>query len=129
MKADLINWNCSGGSTLPHEKTLPQENNMKIITYSQRRARTTRGAFFLALALSVSAAWGQERWAFEPESDAFSSESLIDLRYLNEEVAGQAGWVKTTEAGDFALGDGAPVRSRSNCSFLPMRPTRTSPPS
>lgn len=49
-------------------------------------------------------------WAFEPDEDEFSPKALLDLRNLNEKVAGEKGWVQRTPDGDFALGDGKPVR-------------------
>lgn len=49
-------------------------------------------------------------WAFEPARDAFSADALLDLRSLNEPVAGASGWVKATPDGDFARGDGQPIR-------------------
>jgi len=49
-------------------------------------------------------------WAFEPDEDDFNPKALLDLRPLNERVAGESGFVKSTPAGDFALGNGAPVR-------------------
>ncbi len=49
------------------------------------------------------------KWAFEPDPDTFSAEALWDLRSLNEETAGQSGFV--SQQGDqFLLGDGEPVR-------------------
>jgi hypothetical protein len=49
-------------------------------------------------------------WAFEPDEDEFSPGALLDLRSLNEKVAGESGFVQRTPAGDFALGNGQPVR-------------------
>ncbi|HLY08794.1 MAG TPA: hypothetical protein VKW04_05725 [Planctomycetota bacterium] len=49
-------------------------------------------------------------WAFEPEEDEFSPKALLDLRSLNEKVAGESGFVKATPSGDFVLGGGQPVR-------------------
>jgi hypothetical protein len=49
-------------------------------------------------------------WAFEPDADRYEKPSPIDLRKLNEKVAGATGWVKRTADGDFALGDGTSVR-------------------
>jgi hypothetical protein len=55
-------------------------------------------------------------WAFEPDEDEFSAKALLDLRPLNEKVAGEHGWVTMTKDGDFALGDGRPVRFWGICS-------------
>jgi hypothetical protein len=49
-------------------------------------------------------------WAFEPDEDEFSPKALLDLRGLNEKVAGETGFVQRTPAGDFSLGNGQPVR-------------------
>ena len=49
-------------------------------------------------------------WAFEPEEDEFSPAALLDLRSLNEKAAGESGFVQSTPAGDFALGNGQSVR-------------------
>ncbi|MHC4743150.1 MAG: carbohydrate-binding protein, partial [Planctomycetota bacterium] len=48
-------------------------------------------------------------FAWEPDIDPFTSEALIDLRYLNEEIAGQSGRVKAT-GNNFALGNGKSVK-------------------
>ncbi|HVR83863.1 MAG TPA: hypothetical protein VMU54_06085, partial [Planctomycetota bacterium] len=53
---------------------------------------------------------GPGTWAFEPDEDEFSPKALLDLRSLNERVAGESGFIKSTPSGDFALGNGAPVR-------------------
>lgn len=51
------------------------------------------------------------RFAFVPKADDFSPGALLDLRYLNEKVAGEAGPLKVDPAtGDFLLGSGKPVR-------------------
>ena len=50
------------------------------------------------------------RWAFTPAKDTFSPAALLDLRGLNEEVAGQSGFVKVGKDGQFLLGDGQPIR-------------------
>ena len=47
-------------------------------------------------------------WAFEPEPDSFG-EALLDLRRLNEAVAGEAGFVRRRED-KFVLGSGEPVK-------------------
>ena len=51
------------------------------------------------------------RWPFHPPRDAFSPDALLDLRSLNEKVAGEHGFVRRTPDGDdFEFGDGTPVR-------------------
>jgi len=48
-------------------------------------------------------------FAWEPEVDEFRDDALVDLRYLNEDVAGQDGRVKG-EGNDFVLGSGEKVK-------------------
>ncbi len=48
-------------------------------------------------------------WAFEPDPDSFDDESFIDLSYLNEDAAGQSGYVRR-EGDSFVLGSGEPVK-------------------
>ena len=48
-------------------------------------------------------------FAWEPPADTLSADCPIDLRYLNEEEAGQSGFVRRRDGG-FVLGDGTPVR-------------------
>ncbi|HYG77821.1 MAG TPA: hypothetical protein VEK08_22635 [Planctomycetota bacterium] len=51
------------------------------------------------------------RWAFKPQRDEFSDKALLDLRYLNEKVAGESGFVTRSKDGnDFVLGNGKPAR-------------------
>jgi hypothetical protein len=50
-------------------------------------------------------------WAFRPGPDTFAADALLDLRGLNEPVAGQSGFVRRSPDGDeFVLGDGRPAR-------------------
>jgi hypothetical protein len=51
-----------------------------------------------------------ESWPFEPKRDDFSPTALLDLRSLNEKVAGDSGYVKADASGDFTTGDGKPLR-------------------
>ena len=52
-----------------------------------------------------------ERWAFAPETDPFSPAALLDLRSLNEKVAGEHGFIVATPDGDFArANDHQPIR-------------------
>ena len=48
-------------------------------------------------------------WAFEPDTDEFRADALLDLRSLNEKVAGESGFIKAVGDG-FKLGHGKPVR-------------------
>jgi hypothetical protein len=53
---------------------------------------------------------GSPTWNFLPPPDEFSSRALLDLRSLNEVVAGQSGFVRIGGDGGFLRGDGAPLR-------------------
>jgi hypothetical protein len=67
-------------------------------------------AFGMAHASAVSEA-ADGKWAFDPPRDEFRPESLLDLRSLNEKVAGQSGYVTLSkDRNDFVLGDGIPAR-------------------
>ncbi len=50
-------------------------------------------------------------WPFLPERDGFRADALLDLRGLNEKIAGQSGFVRLARDGEsFVLGDGTPAR-------------------
>ena len=50
-------------------------------------------------------------WAFTPTPDTYDRNALLDLRFLNEDVAGQTGFIRRSEEGsDFVKGDGSPIR-------------------
>lgn len=50
-------------------------------------------------------------WAFEPDRDRFSPDSLLDLSYLNEKPAGKSGRVaRSRDGADFVDGSGQPLR-------------------
>jgi hypothetical protein len=69
-------------------------------------------AFILCL-LAVtfrSIAEQDSSFVFAPEADDFRSDALLDLRPLNEAVAGEHGWVTSNAEGDFVRGDGQPLR-------------------
>src|SRR5437868_5507317 len=73
-----------------------------------------RGPFPCALAallLALAPSSARAAWDFAPPTDAFRPNAALDLRSLNETVAGRSGFVKRTPDGaDFALGNGRPVR-------------------
>ena len=58
--------------------------------------------------------WGEPepgKWVFDPSPDVFSPEALLDLRHLNEETAGERGFVRRDRSGNgFADGRGRPLR-------------------
>jgi len=50
-------------------------------------------------------------WPFQYTKEESQRDCLLDLRTLNEEVAGQSGFVgRSADGNDFVLGDGSPVR-------------------
>ncbi|MDJ0842805.1 hypothetical protein [Crocosphaera sp.] len=52
-----------------------------------------------------------ETWPFEPEKDNYDQKALLDLRYLNEKVAGETGFIRlSTNGKDFVKGDGKSIR-------------------
>jgi len=59
---------------------------------------------------STAAPLGADTWPFEPARDSFSDDALLDLRNLNEEEAGESGFLQVDDQGDFILGNGDPVR-------------------
>ncbi len=69
--------------------------------------------FIIALvgaAFTAQATCGQD-WAFAPGAADGEQASGLDLRSLNENVAGEAGFVRLGPSGDtFVLGNGTPVR-------------------
>lgn len=57
------------------------------------------------------AATNHGQWAFQPARDDFSPDAMLDLRSLNENVAGESGYVRLSQDGnDFLLGNGKPAR-------------------
>ncbi len=49
-------------------------------------------------------------WVFNPGRDPFKDDALLDLSYLNEDTAGEHGFIRVNEHGDFVRGDGEPIR-------------------
>jgi hypothetical protein len=53
----------------------------------------------------------EDMWTFEATKDDFSTKSLLDLRHLNEDVAGKHGFIGLSEDKmSFVRGDGTPIR-------------------
>lgn len=72
-----------------------------------RLAKTTKAA----PAAPKSEADSSPTWPFAYSDDSFTPDALLDLRSLNEPVAGQSGFVRLTPDGShFALGSGTPAR-------------------
>lgn len=52
-----------------------------------------------------------QAWDFQPDPDEFNPAALLDLRHLNEKVAGEHGFIRLSEDGNsFVRGDGRPIR-------------------
>ncbi len=50
-------------------------------------------------------------WAFTPEPDTYNNQALLDLRFLNEKIAGESGFIRRSPDGrNFVKGDGVPIR-------------------
>jgi hypothetical protein len=50
-------------------------------------------------------------WDFTPARDSFDPAALLDLRSLNEDVAGEHGFIRLSDDGNsFVRGDGQPIR-------------------
>jgi hypothetical protein len=69
------------------------------------------GGVLAAPVAAAEAEAGGATWAFQPAKDAFSADALLDLRWLNEKVAGEGGFVgRSRDRNDFILGSGKPAR-------------------
>jgi hypothetical protein len=67
---------------------------------------------------------GDDGWAFEYVERGQSASPILDLRSLNETIAGQSGFVKlSTDGNSFVLGDGSPVRFWAIGSEVYMNPS------
>jgi hypothetical protein len=61
--------------------------------------------------ISHSFSQKKETWAFVYQTDKFTSDALLDLRFLNENVAGEHGFIRQSIDGEsFVRGDGQPIR-------------------
>jgi hypothetical protein len=53
----------------------------------------------------------RDTWAFLPNPDDFSDAAILDLSYLNEQTAGETGFIhRSADGSAFVRGDGAPIR-------------------
>src|ERR1041384_1741300 len=79
------------------------------------RFRGTRLSFALLAAITVRALTAQAApepgwFAFDPKPDNFASNSVTDLRFLNEKVAGENGPIGVKDGEFIHTGNGQPVR-------------------
>jgi len=102
--------------TIEHDSSRPASTPL-------RRSRIALLWALLGLAVLSPVAFAQgegaaSTWDFEPERDAFAADALLDLRSLNEAVAGESGFVRrSTDGNDLVLGNGNPARFWSLTSF------------
>jgi len=68
--------------------------------------------------IAVAHADDTTHFAFDPKADDFKTDALLDLRSLNEAIAGVHGWVKTDGKGGFMRGDGEALRFWAVGSFV-----------
>lgn len=84
------------------------------------------------LALGIAAqdgSWTETgTYPFDPAKDEFRADALLDLRSLNEKVAGESGFVKLDDKGDFLLGNDKPFRMWAVNSFTAREKTFTARP-
>lgn len=69
--------------------------------------------FLIAFAIASlsSCQENHSTWNFEYPGDEFTGNSLLDLRYLNENEAGEHGFIGLSDDGEsFVRGDGEPIR-------------------
>jgi hypothetical protein len=88
--------------------------------------------WLVTLVCAMTAVHGEEQltegnsWAFSPPQDPYGADALLDLRYLNEPVAGETGFVRLSADGNsFLRGDGQPIRfwsaiTRIDYDIVPM---------
>lgn len=69
-------------------------------------------AFFVCVAFfSAVAQQPKNGWSFAYPGDIFTNDALLDLRYLNEDIAGENGYIQLSEDGNsFVDGSGNPIR-------------------
>lgn len=81
-----------------------------IMRLTARHATPLVVCWLLCTRLGAAGFSDSETWAFTPATDTFSTNALLDLRYLNETVAGEHGFIQMSADGDFLRGDGQPIR-------------------
>ena len=65
----------------------------------------------LLLVINLSAQNQSQPWDFEPGIDPFSQNALLDLRYLNEQNAGDGGFIRlSSDSSSFVDSTGKPLR-------------------
>jgi hypothetical protein len=77
---------------------------------TQRLRAVALAIAFAAGRLDGAADAGDGTWALSYQANDVRPGRLLDLRGLNERVAGEHGWIALDGQGDFRRGDGAPIR-------------------
>ncbi len=73
--------------------------------------RLSIAAVFLAVSAAEAGAHQPSSWAFSPSRLPGPGRTLLNLRYLNEKVAGEHGFIRLSKHGrGFVRGDGKPIR-------------------
>jgi hypothetical protein len=86
-----------------------QEGKVNAVAYA-KEPQSRQGSSRSPKA-ATAVAGKSEIWSFVPERDSFRADALLDLRGLNEPIAGQSGFIRLSEdKNGFVRGDGVPVR-------------------
>lgn len=62
------------------------------------------------LTAALMIAFQSDTWSFNPKPDTFAANAVLDLRSMNEKVAGENGWIKVSKDGDFETENGKLIR-------------------
>ena len=66
--------------------------------------------FLVFLYLQLNGQDPQDGWDFEYTGDLFTNNALLDLRYLNENTAGENGFIRLSESGEGFVNDKGEIR-------------------
>ena len=94
--------------TVPATRTMGR--TMPLLARLASCAAMTIGAFSAFAGEDGVTYDGVQTWAFTYPADALRAGAALDLRFLNETVAGQSGFVTATSDGAFQDGAGKPLR-------------------
>jgi len=61
---------------------------------------TMKQTIFFLLAITINHLYAQEKWSIAYPDDNFSEDALLDLRYLNEDEAGDNGFIQQSVDGE-----------------------------
>src|SRR5437773_787967 len=74
-------------------------------------SRSLRTCALLMLAVCSLRLMADDTWSFNPPQDKYAADCLLDLRSMNEQVAGEHGLIALSPDGmSFSRGDGQPIR-------------------